>query len=85
MTADGGHGDFAQLDAIAAYIDRVCATDLDYAVIHEADFLTRHPSGDAVWRLMRNFKDDVDCPIHRTGVPQIERELSSASALAGSR
>jgi hypothetical protein len=56
VTADGGHGEFAPLENVAAYIERVLDTNLDYAVIHEADFLTRHQNSDAAWQLMRAFK-----------------------------
>lgn len=57
MTADGGHGAFAAPVAVEAYIERVNETSLDYAVIHEADFLDRHEDRDAVWQLMKNFKE----------------------------
>jgi hypothetical protein len=60
LTADGGHGALADLDSISAYIDRTVKTGMDYAIIHESDFITRHEQSDAVWRLMSKFKENLE-------------------------
>lgn len=58
LTANGGHGALADLESISAYIDRAKETEMDYVIIHESDFITRHEQSDAVWELMAKFKEE---------------------------
>jgi hypothetical protein len=58
LTADGGHGALAATEDIAGYIDRALDTTMDFAIIHEADFMTRHEESDEVWQLMGKFKEE---------------------------
>lgn len=55
LTPDGGYNGIVGLDEVRAYIERIQETSLDYVVLHQSDFIARHPQSAEVWRLMGEF------------------------------
>jgi hypothetical protein len=56
LTANGGHGTLAEVDEVHAYVECIKKTTLDYVIIHESDFVDRHPQSEAVWQALSGFK-----------------------------
>lgn len=55
LTSDGGHGVMVGLQEVQDYVDRIQDTTLDYVVIHEADFINRHPQNTQVWQTLKEL------------------------------
>lgn len=56
LTAHGGHGALASCENVREYLEKFQETSLDYLVIHEADFVVRHPQKNEIWELLSRFK-----------------------------
>jgi hypothetical protein len=50
---------FASVAEVEAYLRKVKRTSMDFVVVHEADFIQRHPEPEQIWSILRDFRNST--------------------------